>query len=319
MSRLTHAATTLAIVSGLVAAPAHAQGLEQAVQELTDQLLASLTAAPDNKIAVIEFTDLSGQPLLAGRLIAEEITTAMFQGGRSGVRLVERSKLEEVIREQKRGTSGLLDSQDVQAFGKALGVDGVLTGTIATLTHSLRINTRLIAVPSAEVLGTASIYLNRDGIPESLLAPTSTSQASQADNGGANAPEAEPAIFKPRSQENKGITYELLRCYRNDRDIACDLLVTNNAADRELRVRGGDNYPTVLYDQRGHTFEPSVVRLADAESPYDVRKRVLADIPTELNFTFKGMPAAIEFIKVLSINTDDGRVEFRDVHFAPAP
>ena len=62
-----------------------------------------------------------------------------------------------------------------------------------------------------------------------------------------------------------------------------------------------------------------MVRLADAEGEAYVVKRLLADIPTALSFKFEGMPAAIEFIKVLSINTRDGRVEFRDVHFAPPP
>lgn len=253
-------AVLVCLLLGILPAASQAQQIDQAVQELTGQILDSLQAEGKTKIAVIELTDLSGQVTPLGRLVAEELISQLFTRGGSRLKLIERSKLDEVLGEQRLGVKGLLEKQNVETFGRILGVEAILTGTIAPLDERVRINARLIAVPSAELFATAATYLSRQGLAASFFVAETT----EAPGGGT--PGKPPRPGPGARQDFKGISYELLGCDRETRLITCHLVLTNNGADREYWLAVQWNEGTYLYDQRGHQFKVSRVRLADVET-----------------------------------------------------
>lgn len=306
------AALACLLLAGLPAAT-QAQQIDQAVQDLAGQILDSLQAEGKTKIAVIELTDLSGQVTPLGRLVAEEMISQLFTRGGTRLKLVERAKLDEVLGEQRLGVKGLLEKQNVETFGRILGVQAILTGTVAVFDDRVRINARLIAVPSAELFATASTYLSRVGLAESFFQPEKN-EAAETGGGTGKAPSPGPGPVA--TKEFKGISYELLGCVRETRLITCHLVLINNGADREYSLHVTYNSKTFLYDQRGHQFLVSRVRLGDVEVTRNTAKKFLiTEIPNEAKLYFEGVPSTIEFIKILHLSTKDGDVEFRDVHF----
>ena len=293
------------------ASTCQAQQIDQAIQELSSQILDSLQAKGKTKIAVVEFSDLSGQVTPLGRLVADELISQLFTRSGERLKLVERAKLEEVLGEQRLGVKGLLEKQSVETFGRVLGVEAILTGTYAVLEDRVRINARLIAVPSAELFATAATYLSRLGLADGLFVPESN------EGGKPGTPKKAPPPGPIASKEYKGINYELLRCDRETRLITCHFVLTNNGADRDYTLLVTSGSGTFLYDQRGHQFFVTRVRVADVEaSDYVVRKFLITEIPTPAQLFFEGVPSTIEFIKILHLSTNDGDIEFRDVHFS---
>jgi hypothetical protein len=62
-----------------------------------------------------------------GYMVADEF---VFQFINNGVRVIERSRLEDVIKEHKLWKSGDIDPATIKEMGKILGVDALLLGTV---------------------------------------------------------------------------------------------------------------------------------------------------------------------------------------------
>lgn len=313
VKRVLRVSTFVLALLAILPAAAQAQQIEQAVGVLSDQILESLHAQGKTNVAVVELTDLSGQVTPLGRLVSEELISQLFHRGGKELKLIERSKLDAVLGEQKLGVTGLLEKQHVEAFGRILGVQAILTGSIAVLQDRVRINIRLIGVPSAELFATAATYMSRLGLDESYFEPESPRESvGDATSRDKESRPAGPIASKSLHQ----ISYELLGCTKATRLITCHLVLTNNGADRDywLAVDGGSQ--TYIYDQRGYGFLSTRVRLADVEANGNVaHKFLITEIPTEATIFFEGVPSSIEFIKILHLSTNDGDLEFRDVHF----
>lgn len=313
-------ATALTVAALVLALPyaAGAQQIDQAVEELASEIVESLQAEGKSKIAVIELTDLSGQVTPLGRLVAEELISQLFTRGAESFTLVERGKLEEVLGEQRLGVQGLLERENVETFGRVLGVEAILTGTIGVLDERVRINARLIAVPSAELFATASTYMSRMGLPETYFEGEADFQKETEETSAPGAAPSPAPAGPVATRDFQGITYELLGCSQAMRLITCELVLTNNGADRDYAINlTNHGSKTHLFDQRGHQFFVSRIRLADIEEDLgDLEKYLITEIPTQMTLFFEGVPSSIEFIKILHLDTSDGDVEFRDVHFS---
>lgn len=300
LKSLAAAFLLLALVPG-----AYAQQIDQLAESLAVQIVDSLKAENKKKVAIVELTDLSGCITPLGQLVAEELTGQLFKA--QGLTLVERSKLDEVLGEQRLGVRGLLEKRNVETVGKALGVEAILTGTIAVFEDRVRVNARVIAVPSAELFATSAGYMSKLGLASSYFEATDCGE----DNGptGSTSPVA--------VQERQSIRYELLGCTQATRIIECRLVLTNNGADRSYRINLTNSGGTYLFDQRGHSFKASRIKLADLEITRGYGdRRLIAEIPVETKLIFEGVPSSIDFIKVLHIGTGDGDVEFRDIRFS---
>lgn len=103
------------------------------------------------KIAVMDFinsSDRSNQDYLK-TTISENIITRF--AGSSGIIVVERSRLMEMLNEIKLGQSGVVDENTAAKIGNALGADGIIIGSYTIFDDKLRINARLIDVQTIQV------------------------------------------------------------------------------------------------------------------------------------------------------------------------
>ncbi len=120
------------------------------------------------KVAVSDFTDIVGNEIEEGKLLAEELTTKLSLN--PSITVVERKQLEKILAEQKLEMSGVTD-EDSRKIGQLLNVDAVLSGTIAHLDNFEEINARLIDVRTGEILGAATTkgpYASKKYRPENM-------------------------------------------------------------------------------------------------------------------------------------------------------
>lgn len=110
-------------------------------------------------VAIAEFASIDGAPSALGKLIAEEVTTGLFR--QPNIKVIERSMLDRILTEQKFQLSGLTDQSIVQKIGQLLGADAVIIGTWADMADKIRINARIVAVSTGNVVSAAAASIER--------------------------------------------------------------------------------------------------------------------------------------------------------------
>jgi outer membrane protein assembly factor BamB/TolB-like protein len=117
------------------------------------------------RIAVTPFENITQEKALdwVGGGIAELLTTDL--GKFSEFRLVERSRLNDALKEIKLGQSASVDPATAQRMGKILGADSMIVGSFQKFQDDMRIVARVVEVETAEVRSTARV----DGLYKNLL------------------------------------------------------------------------------------------------------------------------------------------------------
>ena len=97
----------------------------------------------DNTSAIKEFNPLSKG--LADMLITDLSNQDEFH-------IVEREKLENLLKEIELGDSGFINKETAQKLGKGLGATYMLTGSFLIIDEIMRIDARLVSVGSGEII-----------------------------------------------------------------------------------------------------------------------------------------------------------------------
>ncbi len=101
-------------------------------------------------IAVCEFTTVEGETSIAGKLLAERVVTRL--AGHPEISVVERSRLAQIIDEQKLSLSGLVSGAGVSEVGNLVGASVLVLGTMAELSGSYEINARAVDAENGTVI-----------------------------------------------------------------------------------------------------------------------------------------------------------------------
>ncbi len=110
------------------------------------------TFAKDKVIAISYFdnTTSNSKYNALSKGIADMLITDLSKA--KGVEIVEREKLEELLKEIKLGKSSYFDQSTAQKLGKGLGASTILTGAFYVLNDVIRIDARLINVENGKIM-----------------------------------------------------------------------------------------------------------------------------------------------------------------------
>lgn len=155
-------------------------GLNQSISQLNDVIsdsqaliekLQGLGKAPvtasalevRQKVAVMDFKTV-GDSTDLGEGAAEILRTTLMETGKYIV--VERSMLEQVMKEQKLGQSGVVDQNTAVGVGKILGAQLVAVGSVVKMGESYTLNIRFVDVATGEVVSGKNITAQtREEVP----------------------------------------------------------------------------------------------------------------------------------------------------------
>ena len=97
-----------------------------------------------------------GEPSTLGTVVNDTLTAAFVNQGR--FRMVERERMEEVLRELKLGQTELVDAETASEIGKIVVADAILTGSIYETQHSIEVLTRLVNTETSTIMAAKDVY-----------------------------------------------------------------------------------------------------------------------------------------------------------------
>ncbi len=148
--------------------PPEALSVLQEVKALARRLSASIKERGIARIAVLPVQDLSGKDgRTLGTYLTEKLTATLHE--EKAARIVERSRLAAVTNEIALSYSGPFDENSVARLGKLLGTEAVVTTSYVALGPStIEMNSAVVSVETAEVLGVGSAALPRSALEPML-------------------------------------------------------------------------------------------------------------------------------------------------------
>ncbi|MDI6809864.1 MAG: CsgG/HfaB family protein [Candidatus Eisenbacteria bacterium] len=105
-------------------------------------------------VAVLPFEAKGGAQTL-GEMVLDKLTTSLVNLQRFNV--MERSKLEELLKEQKLGMTGVIDASTAAQVGKNIGVEGIFLGSVSLSGNLASIDARLIDTASGSILSARDV------------------------------------------------------------------------------------------------------------------------------------------------------------------
>lgn len=121
--------------------------------------------AAELRVAVLEFDNAGPAEFDGlGKGLQSMITTDLTNV--SALRLVERARLNDILAEQKLGRSGAVDPKTASRIGALAGASHLLSGSYTVVGGKMRLDTRLFAVRSGEVLLAEKIEGDKDAFFE---------------------------------------------------------------------------------------------------------------------------------------------------------
>lgn len=108
-------------------------------------------------IAIVDFKNTSGNSSLdyLEKSLPEMLITNLAIKGIFNI--VERSRLQDAIKEMQLGMTGVVDQSNAVELGKAVGANAILLGSFLEISGVIRINARLIDVETSKVLKAESV------------------------------------------------------------------------------------------------------------------------------------------------------------------
>jgi len=112
-------------------------------------------------LAVLPFENRGGSPEVAN-MVQDNMITTLYNLKR--FKILERSKIDEIVKEQKLGMTGLVDPAKAVKVGKVAGVDAILMGSISSTTTGVALTARLIDTETGTVITAKDAYSDQSSL-----------------------------------------------------------------------------------------------------------------------------------------------------------
>jgi len=288
-------------------------GLENQLQNLTDQIIGKMDQSGRQKIAIIEFSNLDGNVTEFGKFLAEELITRLFMTNRFEV--VERQMLNKVLAEQDLGTSGLIDDESAVSLGKILGVQAIVSGSITDMGSFLKINSRLISAENGSLFSVASVKIFKDSSVKKLMG----NQKPKGITTNLDKDIAQMEFSEKLVKED--FCFNIIGCEMTNRTVTISMDITNQSdEDQELAIRYG-RPGTHFFDNMGNEYFVSKIELANTERNFagagaytSIKKMLVSNIPIRAHFHFENVKPNAESIAMLEISGQKiDSIKFRSI------
>lgn len=180
----------------LFCAPAfvEAQEIDKELSTLADKLAASIKENGNNKVTVLDFTDLHGNPEgELGKYIAEQLTVNLVMT-KLGFAVLDRANLKSILAEHKLTATGLVDPENAKKLGQFAGVDAMIIGTIIPKKDTVGLTVKIIATDTTKIVDAERAEFKPDETTQQLMTKPAT-EAKAGDGVWGTTPE-KPSIVK---------------------------------------------------------------------------------------------------------------------------
>jgi len=165
--KLEQSETTRIVEDREIAPPVKERSLPDHLGNLFREITLNLPIEGENVLAVSGFTSKKTETSQLTSLLNEMALVELTKI--DTLKLVEREKLLDVLREQELALSDLMDTSKAIMVGKFLSATLILTGTVIEMSESVIIFGRVIDVQTAEIQSAAQIIVQKNADVSSLL------------------------------------------------------------------------------------------------------------------------------------------------------
>ena len=111
-------------------------------------------------IAIADFINSGGNVSKLGRYAVEKLTPYFARTKEFAV--MERAMIEQVLQEQKFQVSAFVDEASTQEFGKLVGAETIISGTIAELDNAYYFNVKAIGVAKGNLMAVVDVEVDHN-------------------------------------------------------------------------------------------------------------------------------------------------------------
>ena len=158
------------LVSSLNKTVYGASDFRAGINGIVNQIINSMETKNKKNLAVMDFKNIDHSVSKMGMYLSETLITKLFQTDKFEV--IERSQLDQALKEIGLSQTGIIDSETTKKVGKILGVDSLAIGTITDLVDTVEINARLVSTETGKVFAVASSEVKKDKVVAKLLGQT---------------------------------------------------------------------------------------------------------------------------------------------------
>jgi TolB-like protein len=141
------------------------------IKGITQELSKKIGETGKKRIAVADFTDAEGSVTKLGQFLSEEFNTTLPEVGQ-GFEVIDRSRVNILLRENKISTGGLTDPSNALKLGKLAGIEALIYGTITPFGESVRVNIKILDLQRGVILRSVAGNITRTADINRLLSET---------------------------------------------------------------------------------------------------------------------------------------------------
>lgn len=162
----------------------------------------------------------------------EYLVNALFESffATGNLKLIERSNIEKVLKEQDFQLSGYVDDETAKNIGKITGVDYVCYGSVIDLGNTIKISGKTVDVQSGEIVSVGSVRVDKTEEMENLLNPSYKGKISLTSKG-----------YDSVQSNNWKV-----KTYRNDFDNMTVITLTCLGSDSDSIIIGYEKHDNTL-------------------------------------------------------------------------
>ncbi|MCW5213048.1 hypothetical protein VU04_09080 [Desulfobulbus sp. TB] len=286
-----------------LAAICSASAYEAEIKKMSTTMAEKIAATKKAKIAVVDFTNLRGDVTELGRFVAEEFSVALVGAGK-GFKVVDRTHLKSIIKENKLSATGLIDPATARKLGKIAGVDALITGTLTSFGDSVRIAVKILDASTAEVVDAISGNIAKTEAVKVLLATSLTNmkEVPPGDKGKGKAGQSLQTV------EAGGFRFQLVSGKVSDGTVTFSFLITSLEKNNDLGMGSSSR----LIDYEGNEYKASRVTIGSSSHWGHVSNTLIAGVPVKGSLYFKGVSQKIKGAALLEV-TCGFKVQFRNI------
>jgi TolB-like protein len=289
-------------------------GYEKEIEQLSATMAEKIAGKGKKTVAVVDFTDLEGNVTQLDRFIAEEFSVALAGAGK-GFRVIDRTHLKSIIKENRLSATGLIDPATARKLGRIAGVDALVTGTLTPFGDNVHLTVKVLDSDTADIIDSAKSNFAKTQAIDELLGKEIP--AERAVNPPIGVTEKVNAVM---SQVVKDILFELKKCKVSGNVLTCRTTATNKkGGDRDIRIYIRRGRASRMLDNLSNEQSVSLIAFANKRSNRSwVEHLLIPGVQTKLDFIFEGIDSKANKVVLLEFTCKESRNEFK-VQFRDIP
>ena len=149
--------------------------LSKTIQSYADSLGHLLPVG--STVFINDHSDFNGVTSYFGKYVAVKISNRLTKN--KNFTIVDRNSIELILKEQKFQYSGVVDEKTAVKLGKIIGASVIVFGTITEFTNKVSIDSKVLNVQNAKIIGTSDYSINKTEDVATLIATVISSSEQQ--------------------------------------------------------------------------------------------------------------------------------------------